>query len=202
LEHSKPGGIVIDPYKLLGVPRDADGAAIKSAYRTKAKSSHPDTGGDVDAFAKLTTSYELLLDPVRRKIYDDTGFDPQLTDSKDLEGLLVLDTLVNDIILDERAPGSFDPVAAMRRKLTDKVVNTRFHILELERHRGRIRNHLDRIARRPESDVLGRMLTARCDAIADAIGKAENEIKVIEQAYAMLDGYSYELEAEPQKAAE
>ncbi len=193
---------MIDPYKLLGVPRDADGAAIKSAYRSKAKSSHPDTGGDVDAFAKLTTSYELLLDPVRRKIFDDTGFDPQLTDAKDLEGLLVLDTLVNDIILDERAPGSFDPVAAMRRKLTDKVVNTRFHILELERHRGRIRNHLDRIGRRPESDVLGRMLTARCDAIADAIGKAEGEIKVIEQAYAMLEGYSYEMEAEPQKAAE
>lgn len=193
---------MIDPYKLLGVPRDADGAAIKSAYRSKAKSAHPDTGGDVDAFAKLTTSYELLLDPVRRKIFDDTGFDPQLTDAKDLEGLLVLDTLVNDIILDERAPGSFDPVAAMRRKLTDKVVNTRFHILELERHRGRIRNHLDRIGRRPESDVLGRMLTARCDAIADAIGKAEGEIKVIEQAYAMLEGYSYEMEAEPQKAAE
>jgi curved DNA-binding protein CbpA len=193
---------VIDPYKTLGVNRDADGAAIKSAYRSRAKSSHPDAGGDVDAFSKLTTSYELLLDPVRRKIYDDTGFDPHLTDAKDLEGLLILDTLVNEIILDERQPGSFDPVSAMRRKLTDRVVNARFHILELERHRGRIRNHMDRIGKRPESDVLGRMLTARCDAIADAIVKAEAEIKVIEQAYAMLDGYSYELELEMPKAAE
>lgn len=193
---------MIDPYKTLGVNRDADGAAIKSAYRSRAKSSHPDAGGDVDAFSKLTSSYELLLDPVRRKIYDDTGFDPQLTDAKDLEGLLILDALVNEIILDERQPGSFDPVAAMRRKLTDRVVNARFHILELERHRGRIRNHMDRIGKRPESDVLGRMLTARCDAIADAIGKAEAEIKVIEQAYAMLDGYSYELEVEMPKAAE
>lgn len=193
---------MIDPYKTLGVNRDADGAAIKSAYRSRAKSSHPDAGGDVDAFSKLTTSYELLLDPVRRKIYDDTGFDPHLTDAKDLEGLLILDGLVNEIILDERQPGSFDPVAAMRRKLTDRVVNSRFHILELERHRGRIRNHMDRIGKRPESDVLGRMLTARCDAIADAIVKAEAEIKVIEQAYAMLDGYSYELELEMPKAAE
>lgn len=193
---------MIDPYKTLGVNRDADGAAIKSAYRSRAKSSHPDAGGDVDAFSKLTSSYELLLDPVRRKIYDDTGFDPQLTDAKDLEGLLILDALVNEIILDERQPGSFDPVAAMRRKLTDRVVNARFHILELERHRGRIRNHMDRIGKRPESDVLGRMLTARCDAIADAIDKAEAEIKVIEQAYAMLDGYSYELEVEMPKAAE
>jgi curved DNA-binding protein CbpA len=202
LDSTKPGGTVIDPYKTLGVNRDADGAAIKSAYRSRAKSSHPDAGGDVDAFSKLTSSYELLLDPVRRKIYDDTGFDPQLTDAKDLEGLLILDALVNEIILDERQPGSFDPVAAMRRKLTDRVVNARFHILELERHRGRIRNHMDRIGKRPESDVLGRMLTARCDAIADAIDKAEAEIKVIEQAYAMLDGYSYELEVEMPKAAE
>jgi curved DNA-binding protein CbpA len=193
---------VTDPYKTLGVPRDADGAAIKSAYRSRAKSAHPDSGGDVEAFARLTTSYELLLDPVRRKIYDDTGYDPQLTDAKDLEGLLLLDGLVNEIILDERPPGSFDPVSAMRRKLTDRIVNARFHILELERHRGRIRNHMDRMGKRPESDVLGRMLTARCDAIADAMTKTETEIKVIEQAYSMLEGYSYELEVEMPKAAE
>ncbi len=198
----KPGGTVTDPYKTLGVPRDADGAAIKSAYRSRAKSAHPDSGGDVEAFARLKTAYELLLDPVRRKIYDDTGYDPQLTDAKDLEGLLLLDGLVNEIILDERPPGSFDPVSAMRRKLTDRIVNARFHILELERHRGRIRNHMDRMGKRPESDVLGRMLTARCDAIADAMTKAETEIKVIEQAYAMLEGYSYELEVELPKAAE
>jgi curved DNA-binding protein CbpA len=202
LEALKPGGTVTDPYKTLGVPRDADGAAIKSAYRSRAKSAHPDSGGDVEAFARLTTSYELLLDPVRRKIYDDTGYDPQLTDAKDLEGLLLLDGLVNEIILDERPPGSFDPVSAMRRKLTDRIVNARFHILELERHRGRIRNHMDRMGKRPESDVLGRMLTARCDAIADAMTKAETEIKVIEQAYSMLEGYSYELEVEMPKAAE
>ncbi len=202
LENLAPGGTVIDPYKMLGVARDADGAAIKTAYRSRAKTAHPDAGGDVDAFSKLTASYELLLDPVRRKVYDDTGYDPQLTDSKDLEGLLVLDTLVNEIILDERAPGSFDPIAAMRRKLTDRIVNTRFHILELERHRGRIRNHMDRMGKRPDSDVIGRMLTARCDTIADAITKAEGEIKVIEQAYSMLDGYTYELEVELPKAAE
>ncbi len=202
LEALKPGGTVTDPYKTLGVPRDADGAAIKSAYRSRAKSAHPDSGGDVEAFARLTTSYELLLDPMRRKIYDDTGYDPQLTDAKDLEGLLLLDGLVNEIILDERPPGSFDPVSAMRRKLTDRIVNARFHILELERHRGRIRNHMDRMGKRPESDVLGRMLTARCDAIADAMTKTETEIKVIEQAYSMLEGYSYELEVEMPKAAE
>jgi curved DNA-binding protein CbpA len=185
---------VIDPYEMLGVSREADGTAIKSAYRKRAKTAHPDAGGDVEAFAKLTTSYELLCDPLRRKVYDDTGYDPELADTKDLQGLVILETLVNEIILDEREPGSFDPVAAMRRKLTDKIVNARFHILEMERHRARIRNHIDRIGKKPGADVLGRMLRSRCETINDAISKAEAEIGNIEQAYGMLDGYSYEVD--------
>ena len=199
----KTGDTVIDPYEVLGVTREADGAAIKSAYRKRAKNTHPDAGGDVNLFSRLTTSYQLLTDPIRRKVYDETGYDPELADPKDLQGLVILETLVNEMILDEREPGSFDPVAAMRRKLTDKVVSARFHILEMERHRARIRNHLDRMARKPGSDVLGRMLRARCDTISDAISKAEKEIGTIEQAYGMLDGYAYEVDvAELKDAAE
>ena len=193
---------MIDPYETLGVARDADAAQVKTAYRKRAKNAHPDTGGDIDAFAKLKTSYELLSDPVRRKVFDETGYDPTLTDTKDLEGLLVLEGLINDFILDEREPGSFDPVAAMRRKLTDKIVNVRFHILELERHRARIRNHLDRIGKRPQTDFLGSMMRARSESITEAIGKAEAQIATIEQAYQMLDGYSYEVEVEAKSAAE
>lgn len=159
---------MIDPYVLLGVERDADEAAIKSAYRKVAKAAHPDSGGDAEQFARLQTAYELLKDPVRRKVFDDTGYDPQLADAKDLKGLLMLETLVNEFILDEREPGSFDPVAAMRRKLTDDILKSRFHILELERHRTRVRKHMDRLGRKPETDVLSSMLRARSQSIAAA----------------------------------
>lgn len=185
---------MIDPYSMLGVERDADETAIKAAYRKKVKTAHPDTGGDPDEFGRISTSYDLLKDPVRRKVYDDTGYDPQLADVADLKGLMVLETLVNDMILDEREPGSFDPVSALRRKLTDDVLKSRFHILELERHRGRIRQHVDRLGRRPEKDVLGSMLRARTQSISDAIKAAEAQIDAIERAYSMLEGYSYELE--------
>lgn len=188
------GELVIDPYVLLGVEREADDAAIKQAYRKLAKTAHPDSGGDEEAFAKLQAAYDLLKDPVRRKVYDDTGFDPQLADAKDLKGLIMLETLVNEFILDEREPGSFDPVAAMRRKLTDDILKSRFHILELERHRTRVRKHMDRLGKKPETDVLGSMLRARSQSIADAIRNAESQIEVIEQAYTMLAGYSYELD--------
>jgi curved DNA-binding protein CbpA len=194
---------VIDPYETLGLARDADEQAIKAAWRKAAKTVHPDQGGDVEGFGRLQACYDLLKDPVRRKVYDNTGYDPQLADPRDLKGILMLETLVNEFILDEREPGSFDPLAAMRRKLSDDIVKSRFHILELERHRARVRQHIDRLGRRPAADVLGSMLRTRSQSIADAIRSAEAQIEAIEQAYTMLEGYSYELELLPEvKAAE
>jgi len=186
---------LIDPYVMLGIDREAGDQAIRSAWRKAAKTAHPDAGGDAEHFGKLQAAYDLLKDPVRRRVYDDTGYDPQLADPKDIEGVLMLEKLVNDIILDEREPGSFDPVAAIRRKLSDDIVKNRFHILELERHRNRVRQHIDRLGRRPETDVLGSMLRARSQSITDAIQKAQGQIEAIEHAYQMLEGYSYELEA-------
>lgn len=186
---------MIDPYDTLGIARDASEQAIREAWRTAAKTAHPDAGGDAEHFSRLQTAYELLKDPVRRRIYDDTGYDPDLADPKDLQGAMMLEKLVNDIVLDDREPGSFDPVAAMRRKLSDDILRDRMHILELERHRNRVRQHIDRLGRRPETDVLGSMLRARSRSISDAIRKAETQIEAIEHAYDMLAGYSYEVES-------
>ncbi|SIQ14917.1 DnaJ domain-containing protein [Rhizobium sp. RU20A] len=186
---------MIDPYETLGVARDAGEAEIRAAFRQAAKSAHPDQGGDAEAFAQLSAAHELLKDPVRRKVFDDTGYDPDMADPKALKGLMMLEALVNEMILDERMPGSFDPVAAMRRKLSDDILKNRFHILELERHRDRVRHHIDRLARRPGTDVLGSMLRARSQSITDAIRSTEQQIAAIEQAYGMLDGYAYELDA-------
>ena len=61
--------------------------------------------------------------------------------------------------------------------------------------------HLAKVARlarrksdKGNSDVLGSMLRARSESIAEAIRNAETQIEAIEQAYVMLEGYAYELE--------
>ena len=63
-----------DPYTALGVTRGAATAEIKTAYRRRARSLHPDVnGGDPNAaekFKELVAAYELLSDPVRRSAYD------------------------------------------------------------------------------------------------------------------------------------
>ncbi|MNU06052.1 hypothetical protein D3C72_2510980 [compost metagenome] len=53
---------------------------------------------------------------------------------------------------------------------------------------------MDRLGKKPETDVLGSMLRARSQSIAEAIRNAEAQIEAIEQAYTMLEGYSYEIE--------
>ncbi|MEY9182945.1 DnaJ-class molecular chaperone [Bradyrhizobium sp. USDA 326] len=63
-----------DPYEVLGVPRGASAAAIKSAYRKLAKKHHPDSNkGDPKAaerFAEINSANEILGDEDKRKQFD------------------------------------------------------------------------------------------------------------------------------------
>ena len=58
-------------YALLGVPVDASNEAIRRAFRARARTAHPDAGGDPDAFRRLQDAYETLRDPGRRRDYDE-----------------------------------------------------------------------------------------------------------------------------------
>ena len=67
-----------DLYETLGVSRDADGDAIKKAYRRLARRLHPDVNPDPatqEKFKDVTRAYEVLSDPEKRRMYD-LGGDP------------------------------------------------------------------------------------------------------------------------------
>eukprot|EP00977_Amphora_coffeiformis_P018672 scaffold6639_cov167-Amphora_coffeaeformis.AAC.3 len=87
-----------DPYKLLGVSKDATQDEIKKSYRKLALQHHPDRQTDENArvkaqhlFAQISGAYEILMDDGLRKEFDQSqkeqaqatgsarGFDQQNT---------------------------------------------------------------------------------------------------------------------------
>ncbi|MDP6933495.1 MAG: DnaJ C-terminal domain-containing protein [Myxococcota bacterium] len=75
-----------DLYQVLGVPRNAEEATIKKAYKKLARKTHPDRSDDPrdhERFKEVSAAYEVLGDKKRRGLYDEfgevalrPGFDP------------------------------------------------------------------------------------------------------------------------------
>jgi len=67
----------LDPYKVLGVEKNADASAIKSAYRKLARKYHPDVNPDdkvaEDKFKEISEAYDILSDPAKKDEYDNLG---------------------------------------------------------------------------------------------------------------------------------
>src|SRR3954454_24102548 len=70
-----------DPYEVLGVPRGASAAAIKSAYRKLAKKFHPDANKNdpksAARFSELNSANEIMGDEEKRKQYDRAEMDAE-----------------------------------------------------------------------------------------------------------------------------
>lgn len=69
--------VMDDPYKVLGVSRDADEKTIKKAYRKLAHKYHPDrNSGNKNSeatFKSVNAAYEVVGDKDKRRLYDEYG---------------------------------------------------------------------------------------------------------------------------------
>jgi molecular chaperone DnaJ len=65
-----------DLYSVLGVSKEADPSTIKKAFKSLARTFHPDVNKDSGAterFKEVTAAYEVLGDEQKRELYDEFG---------------------------------------------------------------------------------------------------------------------------------
>lgn len=172
-------------YEVLGVDVRSTLTTIKKAYREKAKGAHPDRGGDAEAFHRLTLAYNVLSDPKRRKLYDETGeYQPVLPDNShvrlvnNLTALFV--TLMTEIVQKNANPTSFDFVEALRKTADNRIKtlnqaleNQQNNLGKLQRLKGRFKskNNLLEGIRDAQEELLLRSLNnvqAQLDGINEA----------------------------------
>jgi len=75
-------------YKILEIEEDASEEEIKLAYRRLAKRYHPDLNKTdpkaKEKFIRLHEAYDTLIDPQKRKVYDQIGYNPSNVDYSDM----------------------------------------------------------------------------------------------------------------------
>lgn len=100
----------IDPYATLGVDRDASPEDIKSAFRAKAKETHPDAGGDAKDFEKVKLANIVLVDPARRAKYDNTGtIDEDTPENPLAQSVSIIMRFIDQVIQEHVVGGKQDP---------------------------------------------------------------------------------------------
>ena len=189
-----------DPYDLLGIPRTANAQAIKTAYRQRVQTAHPDRGGDPEVFIAVARAFSLLSDPEARQLYDETG----IVDENALETLrkdvaVILADMFDAAVATAIATGlgldRVDFVAQMRGAVETGLAEARL----TESRAGREINSLDALRRRVRRHQDGRnlfvdRLDAQIAAKQEASRTTRRRIVMLEMARTELGNYASEIE--------
>lgn len=188
------GEFVRDLYQILGIRRAAVRDEIQKAYRRKAKSSHPDAGGSVEAFGELSTAYAVLADPDRRSRYDRTGeIDLPRFNNLDASAVEIIAHKLGLIIHAEQDVTSMDIAALIEQAVRDDIEQRKAGISSLERAIARTARLRDRVRRKAkgEDNMLAKVLDWHESTARGNIQKNEESVRSMERALEILRDYSF-----------
>lgn len=187
-----------NPYRVLGVIREATPEQIDAAYRSKARRLHPDAGGDAGKFHKLQEACDLLKDAELRGHYDKTGewkkqraksdHDPEL-----IQTLVMLMTQVAQPISNAGGdPSSVDLIAEMKRVVNGKINESREPLRQGEKVVKQLTKMLGRFRRKDGGDcVLESAVLVQLDHAKQTIAEAERGRDKFKQVYDYLCGCEF-----------
>jgi curved DNA-binding protein CbpA len=192
--------MTFDPYDLLGIPRAANAQAIKSAYRQRVQTAHPDRGGDPDVFIAVARAFSLLSDPDARRLYDETG----IVDENGIEALrkdvaTILADMFDAAVATAIATGlgleQVDFVAQMRGAVNTGLAEARLAELRTERDIRSLDGLRKRVRRHEEGkNLFVDRLETQIATKREASQVTRRRIVMLEMAKTELGNYASEVE--------
>ncbi len=154
----------MNPYEVLGIPKDADNETVKRTYRRLVKKSHPDINTDSSNIADLTIAYDVLSNPDKRKRFDETG--KSEPDNLEMQVYTEFLKMSEEVLIKREGLSIKDSVLKIRTGLDQQ-----FNQAEVQ-NQSQIDIHEKakaRIIKTPDSDILGNMINQRLESreIAD-----------------------------------
>lgn len=191
----------MNPYEILDVPETASAAQIKSAYRKRAKQTHPDAvDGDGDEFAKVSYAYGILINPESRKKFDETGSLDEVAPLTVRQRMIqILAGMFNQALNAESEKGTsfkhFDLIEAMRANMKVNLDTVRANRDKFRRRLADRKVLLKRIVRQTDGEnVFANIIRQQLPEFERVLKAAELDYLAMELVVDELINYKSEIE--------
>lgn len=189
-------------YEVLGVEETATIETIRHAYRTKAKTLHPDVSKDDAAqFNLIKHAHDVLVDADRRKLYDETGearAARKPTDEEWTLTLALLSEVVKGIVDADGDDGELDVIdvpARVTKSLNARKSEFAHRFRVVNKKLRRIETLLKRLkAADPERDPLGSIIRGKQLDAKGELEQLEKSERVHDRATLIWADYTYAVE--------
>ena len=180
----------MNPYKVLGVRKNASQETIKKAYRKLSMKHHPDKGGDVDVMAEITAAYAILSDAKRKVDYDQNGN----TSSKPSLNAQAVGVLCN--CLSARMAGEgINPNTYLIRDMKSFIrtgrVGAKLELAKAKSERKQIKEVMNRLVCKNGNNIFTRQFIEKIASAELTMEKAINSVRVMRRAITLLDDYEF-----------
>jgi curved DNA-binding protein CbpA len=189
-------------YDTLGVSAAASSDEIKHAFRSKAKSAHPDKGGDAAAFRAITHAYAVLGSPDRRARYDAHGDDADNPDNAFAAAFSLvqqaIDSIIDQMLAKDDDPCQLDVMAILKANFDKNASDIANEIARIEARLAMLTKIAKRFrVKRGRPNFMRRSTESKMQAARADIATGKDALKNMLAGRALLDDYEFEFDAPP-----
>ena len=182
-------------YDVLGIDRRATTEQIRQAYRSKAKTMHPDAGGNAEEFAEIAQAADVLCDAESREAYDSSGKLPGAEAPVDAGAYDLLMSLFAAEV--EKTIAALNPNMDVKAMVMTDLSNKALGLAEMRgQMERRIAKLQDAAKRLKVKDVTADRLTPRLLAMAASVSehlkKIAEDVQRHERAAEILGEYFWD----------